>query len=87
MLYANDFRRLQYPYGNVSYYVSYSNRGFVLSADRFEAEAEGMLYCTTSFDFAKFNNKYNSSTGFTDNDHPVSNQPVTMPDRKSFTGE
>ena len=68
MLFANDFVRMHYPYADADFYVSYYNRGFVLSADRFSTEAENMAYCTTSFDFTKFNNKFGSSTNINDDE-------------------
>lgn len=87
ILYANDFVRFHIPYVNVDDYISYSNRGFVLSADRFSAEAEGMAYCAGSFDFTKFNNKYGSSAGFTIDESNVDNPGITLPDIQSFFGE
>ena len=84
MLYDNDFVRMDYPYANADFYVTYSNRGFVLSADRFSAEAEGMAYCVCSFDFTKFNSKYGSSAGITADANEVVNPELTLPDSGSF---
>lgn len=84
ILYSNDFVRLQVPYVNASEYISYSNRGFVLSADRFSTEAEGLAYCAASFDFTKFNNKYGNGSGFTAGEGAVVNPGITLPDMKYF---
>ena len=91
ILYANDFMRMHYPMVNSDYYVSYSNRGFVLSADRFEDEATGLLSCVQSFDFTKFNNKYGSKAGFTaddsSNDIAITNQEIILPENNAFAGK
>lgn len=87
ILYSNDFVRFQFPYVNAVGYISYSNRGFVLSADRFSAEAEGLAYCAASFDFTKFNNKYGNGSGFTADEGVVINPGITLPDTKSFFDE
>lgn len=87
ILYANDFVRNHYRFVDADYYISYSNRGFVLSADRFNAEAEGMLNCTTSFDFTKFNKKYGSSAGFVADGNDLVNPEITLPDAFCFPVE
>ena len=85
ILYANDFMQAKFPYAaNARYYISYQNRGFVLSADRFSAEAEGMAYCVSSFDFAKFNSTYGSSNGITVDGSAVVNPEITLPDMGAF---
>ena len=86
ILYSNSLVKMSYPYANASYYISYSNQGFVLSADRFSAEAEGMIYCASSFDFTKFNNKYGSS-GITAGENGVFGQEVTLPEGEFFAAE
>ena len=86
ILFQNSLVRMTFPYGNADYYISYSNQGFVLSADRFSAEAEGMIYCASSFDFTKFNNKYGSS-GITAGENGVFGQEVTLPEGEFFAAE
>lgn len=63
----------------VTYYISYNNQGFVLSADRFNSDADGLAYCLKSLDLSKFYEKYGSSVGFTAGENAGNDIEIILP--------